>query len=113
MRIALAVACAIASGCSTWQPAEQRAFAFAATCQAVDLMQTDDALESGGFVEGNPIIGKRPSDNQLIAFKTAAIVATWSLAEWVEPEARWKAIMVSTIPCLIAVGHNYSAGARP
>lgn len=55
-------------GCSTWQPPEQRAMAVAVGCHALDLMQTDAALETGRYL---------------------------------------------TLPCFIALGINYSEGARP
>lgn len=100
------------AGCSAWQPAEQRAFAFAATCHAVDLMQTDWALENG-FKEANPILGENPSDNELMAFKAAALGVTWWVAENAAPEDRWKAVLLATVPCVAAVAHNYSEGARP
>lgn len=115
MRTAILLAALLLTGCSAWQPRDQRAFAFAAACHAVDLMQTDWALEQGGrFKEGNPLLGDNPSDNELMAVKALALGATWWLAEFsVAPEARWKAILFSTIPCLAAVAWNYEQGARP
>lgn len=99
------------AGCSTWQPPEQRAFAVAVVCQTVDLMQTDWALENG-YYEANPILGAEPTDNELIAFKAAALGATWAVGEF-NPAHRWEAIGIATLPCLAAVAHNYSEGARP
>jgi hypothetical protein len=113
MKTIVVLFCALAlSACSIWHPPEQRAFAFAATCHAVDLVQTDWALEHG-YREMNPLLGDHPSDNRLIAHKAAVMVATWGIAEQFSGEDRWKAILVTTIPCIIAVGHNYSEGARP
>ena len=113
MKLALTLACALTlAGCSAWGPKEQRAFAFSAACHTVDLMQTDWALEHG-FVEKNPALGESPSDNKLIAHKAAVMVATWGIAEQFTGDDRWKAIALATLPCLIAVGHNYSEGARP
>lgn len=99
-------------GCSAWYPKEQRAFAFAAVCHAYDLVQTDWALEHG-YREMNPLLGDSPSDNQLMAHKAAVMGLTWAIGEGFEGDDRWKAIMLSTIPCVIAVGHNHSEGARP
>lgn len=107
------LACALAvSGCSVWGPKEQRAFAFSAACHVTDLMQTDWALEHG-YREMNPLYGDRPSDNQLVAGKAAALAATWWVAEQYEGDDRWKVIALATVPCLAVVAHNYREGARP
>lgn len=99
-------------GCSTWGPKEQRAFAFSAVCHTVDLVQTDWALEHG-YRELNPILGSHPSDNKLVAHKAAVMGLTWAIGERFEGDDRWKAIMISTIPCVLAVAHNYREGVRP
>lgn len=111
-RLLLLCAAAALSGCSVWQPAEQRAFAFSMACQAVDLMQTDAALENG-MHEANPLLGSHPSDGKLVAAKVVAVAGTFYLAEAVNPENRVTAILLATVPCLYVVAHNYSIGARP
>lgn len=113
MRLALLALLAGLAGCSIWHPPEQRAFAFAVACHTYDLLQTDWALEHG-YTEMNPLLGESPSDSTLILHKAAVLGATWAIAEQFPNSAdRWKAILLSTIPCVIAVGHNYSEGARP
>ena len=110
MRIALI--CILFAGCSAWGPKEQRAFAVNAVCNAYDMVQTDWALEHG-YEEKNPLLGGHPSDNELMAHKTAVMAATWAVAESFEGDNRWKAIAAMTIPCILVVAHNHSEGARP
>lgn len=110
MRILLL--CVTLSGCSIWHPAEQRAFAFSMACHTYDVMQTDWAMEHG-YVETNPLLGKHPSDNELVAAKAAALGLTWWAAEQFHGDDRWKVIVLTTLPCVAAVVHNHQEGVRP
>ena len=107
------LACALLSGCSTWHPREQRAFAFSVACRTVDMVQTDWAMERG-YREINPLMGERPSDGKLMAFTAGMVGATWWLAESFDnSDDRVIAILLATAPCVYAVVHNYNEGVRP
>ncbi len=112
MKLAILLCAALLSGCSTWGPKEQRAFAFSAACHTYDLIQTDWAMEHG-YREMNPLVGEHPSDNTLIVTKAATLVAMWGITELIDQPQRWKVLLLATVPCLWAVHHNYEEGVRP
>lgn len=100
------------SGCSSWAPRDRALGAFAVGCHAVDLYQTEWALENG-FRERNPLLDDHPSDAELVGFKLAALGAGSWLFNKIDPEARTPLLVVATLPCVFVVIHNHREGARP
>lgn len=59
-----------------WNTAQIALAATATTEILIDWAQTRQALHQG-WLERNPILGPRPSDDKLAAYNIAAIAGTW------------------------------------
>ena len=74
------------SGCVPYSKADKIAFGVYCGTAAADLITTRQGLQSE-CVELNPFLDDRPSDMELISFKTGMTGVLWSLGE-LFPERR-------------------------
>lgn len=100
------------TGCASapWSPADKAMLGFNVACHAMDYRQTEWAMENG-YTEVNPLMGDSPSDESLLATKLATQVLIYGAAN--TSKNRAVTLGLALVPCVAAVAHNYSEGARP
>lgn len=81
-------------------------------CHTVDYLQTETAMDQGGYYEMNPLLGDHPSDERLLITKGVVLGAHWLLANVLPESLRMPAMVVELVPCVAAVAHNHSEGIR-
>jgi hypothetical protein len=100
------------TGCASapWTATDKALLGFTVACHAVDYAQTEWGVENG-YTEMNPLMGDAPSDGRILGTKLAMQALIVGAADYSENRA--VSLGLALVPCVAAVAHNYSLGARP
>lgn len=120
MRAAVLLLCSLMlSGCASlagtfdgWRPRDRALYDAGVACIVADYLQTESALDSGQFAEGNPLVGRSPSDERLAAITGVRAGAYFVLADSLAPAHRTLAFSLALLPCVATVSHNHAIGVR-
>lgn len=107
------MAAGLLAGCAPTQPWTRTAKAMLGVniaCNTADYAQTEWAMEHG-YTEVNPLLGDSPSDGRILATKVATQALIYRLADGTDN--RTLTLALALAPCIAAVAHNWSEGARP
>lgn len=95
-----------------WTEFEKQLFAVNTTLVALDYATTYDLIHKReGFIEANPLLGKDPSKDKLVAFFLSKIIISYIVAEY-NPKYRRNWLIFITSSSTVPVAHNISIGAQ-
>lgn len=100
----LLLATAVVACASGWTRPQLTVGFVATGAIATDCAQTE-ALLDAGWVERNPLLGRRPTDARLWGSCAAGAAAMWIVADAL-PKARFPLFAIVTAVELAMIGHN-------
>ena len=99
------------SSCA-WNRTDKTIFATGMALKTIDCLQTIEIARNPDYYELNPIIGKHPSEEKVIAYFALGGLAYYLVADWVPEKWRtgWLSFWVGASS--VCVFHNYRVGIR-